>query len=726
MSFDIEQLLAHRSEIDAELRHHKSPVTVMFTDLAGSTNYFERFGDTAGMTWIEEHYHLVIPHIQEHGGTVVKTIGDSVMAYFTDPAQAVQAAVGIQQGVEGGNPGRTPLEQMHVRVALHHGLAYLRGVDVFGDVVNVAARITKSCLPAQILVSEALYLSAQQGTTNPFRPVGTVQFRGKSASEKLYEIIWTDDESYDKLRQQFPARESPKSCPEDLSAGRYIIMNEIGRGAMGVVYKAYDRVIGRMVALKTIPLEVDECERAALVNRLKQEARAAGGLDHPNIVTVYDVGEEAGMFYLTMQYVEGRTLSAIRSEKELMPVDQVLDIAQQLCSALAFAHKAGIVHRDIKPSNLMMTANGSLKILDFGIAKLGDAGLTKADVIVGTPSYLAPEQAAGRRVDHRSDIFALGAVLYELLTAEKAFPGESTTSIIYKILNEDPIPPRAIEPAISPRLDAVVRTALAKDPSQRFQSCDEMLEALNECRSGASAGAKLPKRAAAQATLQKTRTLNRTPQYTLLTAELEEENKHRFLPWAIGAAALILVAGGFWWFHRASRKAQVPPPVAVLPSNLSPVPPAAAPVTSPSGTPTTPASEPTVTPPPTEAQPETGAAESETVPAEEAASASKAESLERKEKAADKAPELTAPVRKRGRTRASKELERLDAEETDSSGMFTRRDIPAMLSKADGFYGQGDYKSAIIYYQQVLRLDAHNQAARDGLRRAQELQQTKR
>ncbi|HEV2112505.1 MAG TPA: protein kinase, partial [Terriglobales bacterium] len=547
MSYGVEQLLANRGEIDAELRKQKSPVTVMFTDLAGSTSYFDRFGDTAGVAWIEEHYRSIFPTVEQLGGVVVKTIGDSVMAYFRDPAQATAAAVAIQNSFLVSNRDRDLQSHMHVRVALHHGLAYLRGADVFGDVVNVAARIAKACLPAQILVSEAVYVGAQQAASAEFRQVGSVQLRGKAASENMYEVLWTDENTYRELRRTFPAK--PASLQEELTGGRYMILSELGRGAMGVVYKAYDRLIGRLVALKTIPVEASQNEYAALVERLKQEARAAGMLDHPNIVTVFDVGEEAGLFYLTMQFVEGRTLADLRQQSELMPVSRIYEVADQICDAVGFAHRAGVIHRDLKPSNMMLTVHGTVKVMDFGIAKLGDAGLTKAGMILGTPSYLAPEQAAGRRIDHRSDIFSLGSVLYEVITGEKAFPGESTTSIIYKVINEDPIPPRIIEPSLPPGLDAIVRKALAKDPTQRFQTCEQMREALQQCKEGR----------------------------TLETQKLPKEpDPVRPRRWGWVAAAVVLVGLGLavaWWHSRMSPSAASKMPV---PSTVSaaPAPPA--------------------------------------------------------------------------------------------------------------------------------------------------------
>src|SRR3954470_19477940 len=192
MSMGLEALLANRAEIDAELRKNKSPVTVMFTDLAGSTAFFDKFGDTAGVKWLEEHNTIVFPQVAAHGGTVVKTIGDSVMAHFAVPAKAVQAGAAILRALAAENEKKDPKDRMYVRVALHHGLGYLRGGDVFGDVVNVAARIAKACLPAQILVSESVYISTHDGVDLKFEPVGAVQFQGKSGKENLFEVLWTD------------------------------------------------------------------------------------------------------------------------------------------------------------------------------------------------------------------------------------------------------------------------------------------------------------------------------------------------------------------------------------------------------------------------------------------------------------------------------------------------------------------------------------------------------
>ncbi|MBS1841310.1 MAG: protein kinase [Acidobacteria bacterium] len=268
-------------------------------------------------------------------------------------------------------------------------------------------------------------------------------------------------------------------------AGRYEIQGELGRGAMGVVYKAVDPVIGRTVAVKTLRLseEGTGLSKPELLNRFQTEARAAGLLTHPNIVVVFDAGEEEGLFYITMELVEGKSLQGLLDAGQAFPLPRVLRIMEQTCNALQFAHERNIVHRDIKPANLMLTADDTVKVTDFGTAKILQFGTVQQTAhVMGTPSYMSPEQVKGRVVDGRSDIFSLGVMLYEMATGEKPFPGQNITTVIYKIVNEDPVPPRTIDPSIHPGLSGVILKALAKDPSARYQTCKEMLEDLKNYR----------------------------------------------------------------------------------------------------------------------------------------------------------------------------------------------------------------------------------------------------
>lgn len=269
-------------------------------------------------------------------------------------------------------------------------------------------------------------------------------------------------------------------------AGRYEISGELGRGAMGVVYRAVDPVIGRNVAVKTIRLteQGTGLTRDELLSRFQTEARAAGLLTHPNIVVVYDAGEEDGLYYITMELVDGKSLQALLDGGHAFPVPRVLRILEQTCSALQFAHDRNIVHRDIKPANLMLTADDTVKVTDFGTAKILQFGTVQQTThVMGTPSYMSPEQVKGRPVDGRTDIFSLGVVFYEMLTGEKPFPGQTITTVIYKIVNEDPIPPRQLNSSIHPGLNDVVLRALAKEPEARYQTCRELLEDLRNYRS---------------------------------------------------------------------------------------------------------------------------------------------------------------------------------------------------------------------------------------------------
>src|SRR6267378_3641067 len=279
--------------------------------------------------------------------------------------------------------------------------------------------------------------------------------------------------------------------PTVTKAGRYEIVGELGRGAMGVVYKAMDPVIGRTVAVKTIRLSEQGTglSRPELLSRFQTEARAAGLLTHPNIVVVFDAGEEDGLYYITMELVEGKSLQALLDGGHAFPLPRTLRIMDQTCSALQFAHERNVIHRDIKPANLMLTADDTVKVTDFGTAKILQFGTVQQTAhVMGTPSYMSPEQVKGRAVDGRSDIFSLGVMLYEMVTGEKPFPGQNITTVIYKIVNEEAVPPRQINPSIHAGISTVVMRALEKDPDQRYQSCREMLEDLRNYRSIAPGG----------------------------------------------------------------------------------------------------------------------------------------------------------------------------------------------------------------------------------------------
>ncbi|MCU1257384.1 MAG: serine/threonine protein kinase [Bryobacterales bacterium] len=270
--------------------------------------------------------------------------------------------------------------------------------------------------------------------------------------------------------------------------GRYRIVKELGRGAMGVVYQAIDPTIGRPLAIKTIRLrELDDPgQRARLRERLFREARSAGVLSHPGIVTIYDMEEEDGLAYIAMQFVNGPTLDELMAGKKPMQREQIFRVFHQTAAALDFAHQKGIVHRDIKPANIMIDEDGTVKIADFGIAKAGASGnLTLSGTILGTPNYMSPEQVQGTNIDGRSDQFSLAVVAYEILTGERPFAGEHLGTVVYKIVAEQPAEPHRLNPSLGAEITSVLRKALSKQPDQRFASCTEFVNALADACSRA-------------------------------------------------------------------------------------------------------------------------------------------------------------------------------------------------------------------------------------------------
>lgn len=265
--------------------------------------------------------------------------------------------------------------------------------------------------------------------------------------------------------------------------GRYEIISELGQGAMGVVYKALDPLIERVVAIKTINLGLALDEKEEYEGRFYQEAKAAGRLSHPNIVTIYDVGKSGDVAYIAMEFLQGKELRDILNEVKSLPVGQILDFVSQVASGIAYAHENGIVHRDVKPSNIMVGADGHVKITDFGIARMESASVrTQTGMVLGSPKYMSPEQVTGKLIDQRSDIFSLGVVLYEMLTGKAPFMGENVNAIMYQTLNSIPPPPSSINQAVPDMLNFIVAKALAKGLEDRYQSAKDFTSDLLACR----------------------------------------------------------------------------------------------------------------------------------------------------------------------------------------------------------------------------------------------------
>jgi eukaryotic-like serine/threonine-protein kinase len=251
--------------------------------------------------------------------------------------------------------------------------------------------------------------------------------------------------------------------------GKYEIQGVLGKGAMGIVYKATDPHIERTVAIKTVRKDLLDADLAAqFMARFRNEARAAGRLHHPNIIGIYEYGEDDAVAYIAMEYVDGIGLREYLNRNARFELHQVVAIVTQLLQALEFAHAQGVVHRDIKPANLILTSAGTLKVADFGIARIDATNLTMTGMVMGTPSYMSPEQCRGLPSDHRADVFSTGVVLYELLTGARPFAG-SIEAVTYGICHEHPRPPSEIAAmALPPSMDALVARSLAKDPAERF------------------------------------------------------------------------------------------------------------------------------------------------------------------------------------------------------------------------------------------------------------------
>lgn len=262
--------------------------------------------------------------------------------------------------------------------------------------------------------------------------------------------------------------------------GKYKILGILGKGGMGIVYKALDPDIEREVAIKTIRFDTltDGSEKDDLMARFMREARAAGKLAHPNIVTIYDVGREQDVTYIVMQYVEGQNLQGLVYSGKKFSCQEIIELMRPICDSLDYAHENGIVHRDIKPANIMIDKSGKPFLADFGVARIETSTMTQAGTTVGTLSYMSPEQIQGQTVDGRSDIFALGVILYELLSGKKPFFGDNISTIVYKIVHEEPQRITEVNQALPRGYELVIKKALAKNPEDRYQTCQQLVSDL--------------------------------------------------------------------------------------------------------------------------------------------------------------------------------------------------------------------------------------------------------
>jgi serine/threonine-protein kinase len=324
---------------------------------------------------------------------------------------------------------------------------------------------------------------------------------------------------------------------------RYRVEARIGAGGMAEVFRGMDPVLNRTVAIKVLLPQF--ARDAGFVARFRREAQAAARLNHPNIVGVYDTGADGDTQFIVMEFVEGRTLSDFLGKGGRPTPMQAVELAQKIATALSIAHQQGIVHRDIKPANVMVTRDGSVKVMDFGIARIETVETApQTSAVLGTPTYLSPEQAQGEKVDARSDIYSLGCVLYEMLTGRPPFIGDSPVAIAYKQVNEAPIPPGQLNADVPPRLDAVVMKALSKNPANRYQTAEALAADLERVRKGQDVEA-TPLLAGA-AGGEATQVIARPQQTQVLPPPQEPEGSGRkvWLGVLIGALVVLILAGG--------------------------------------------------------------------------------------------------------------------------------------------------------------------------------------
>ncbi|HEY8068759.1 MAG TPA: DUF6719 family protein [Burkholderiales bacterium] len=364
-----------------------------------------------------------------------------------------------------------------------------------------------------------------------------------------------------------------------VSLGRYQLRRVLGRGAMGVVYEGLDPTLDRRVAVKTILKSVglDEETERAYSERFVREAKAVARLNHPNIVQVYDFGQENEVAYLVMEFIQGKELRSFISATERVTTQECVRIMGELLDALDFAHERGVIHRDIKPANVILDEQRRVKLADFGVARVQDSDRSAAGTMVGTPAFMSPEQIQGLKIDRRTDIFSAGVVFYQLLTGEAPFKGEGAWTVAKKIMQDEPPPPSSIVSNVSPTFDGIVERALAKNPAERFATAREFADALRGALVSAPAARPAPKHKApapAQVTSPRPAPDDATvaiPERPRAAASPPEEKKRSSAVPAILAAAVI--AGGIGAYLFLGR-ATAPAPV----SNSAPAPQAEKPV----------------------------------------------------------------------------------------------------------------------------------------------------
>jgi serine/threonine protein kinase/class 3 adenylate cyclase len=436
-------------------QRHAQNLVILFAESVGRPVPGEADNRDAAGEPKGHHNDLATDVIRKHHGQVIKTIGASVMAEFADPATAVRAAVEMERLLMESPQDFSQCEQPGLRIGIHGLIGDCQRIDLFGGVVHVAASITKNAASGQILTSREVCDALSKETDLHFQWFRKVTVDGQAQSEDIFEVHWAT---------------APTGIPS-----RYEAAFQVGTGGMGIVYKARDRETGEIVALKV--LRSDIAADPAMQENLRREVCLARKVTHKNVCRIHEFNRSNGIAYISMEFVEGASLLSTLQRSGRLPWNEALKIMRQVCAGLGEAHAQGIVHRDLKPANIMMDRSGVAKIMDFGIARSLQGTGQMTGTLVGTPAYMAPEQVELKGVDARTDVYALGLLLYEIVTGSQAFEGEPPIAVALKQLREFPTRPREIVPSLPAHAEAVILKCMQKDPSKRFQSMDELAAA---------------------------------------------------------------------------------------------------------------------------------------------------------------------------------------------------------------------------------------------------------
>ena len=511
-----DELVRLMAETKKKLDSMSKELAFLAIDVVGSTDM--KLGEEKAIVEhdFKQYKKLVEAAIDAENALKSAWTPDGVMICFGSVEEAIRAAQRVLIDLQQFNAEVKAMQgQFRVRCGINVGAVHYersqRMEEMSDRVIDVAGHMQKYAAADTIFISkDALAKSAMQDgfrpantevdgfevfhwkapTADPTRTrmrMSTAERSGTGGIGSLRDLAGLDTSSTGVRETASIAEKTAVAMAPDKTMlrpppnklGKYELKRELGRGAMGVVYEAWDPMIERRVAIKTIrqdQLDSDEAEE--ILARFQREAKAAGRMQHPNVVAVYEFGQHEDIYFIAMEYVEGKELKDYFDRGERFPLSEVVRLMTQLLDALDTAGRKGIVHRDIKPSNIIILPDGTVKVADFGIARIESSQLTQTGAAIGTPTYMSPEQLLGQPVDGRSDLFSAGVVLYQFLTGEKPFTGERATTVITKVLSETPPVPSKLNLTLPRSFDEPARKALAKKPDERFQSGREFADAL--------------------------------------------------------------------------------------------------------------------------------------------------------------------------------------------------------------------------------------------------------